>query len=951
MFRYFLLSGLLILFVFQSYSQSNLSQPCASDQYNDHMMHADPSFLINQLNAENHINSLKGGSLSTQSTVVTIPVVVHVVYNTSVQNISDARIQSQIDALNEDFRKLNADTVNVPAPFKHLVADSKIEFCLAQRDPAGNPTNGITRTFTNETSFTVDNKIKYTSQGGKDIWDRNQYLNIWVGNLGGSLGGYAQYPGGNAATDGVVVTYTVFGRDPYVGGVYNKGRVTVHEVGHWFNLRHLWGNGTCGDDYVNDTPIHTTANYLCPAFPKMSSCTGGDPNGELFMNHMDYTTDGCKAMFTEGQVTRMRANLLPGGFRYSLLSSMGCQPPTGTPVCNTPTNISATSITTTSAQLSWIGAGANSYNVRIRESGNSVWTTGTSSGAMVNATGLIAATQYDFEVQSVCTGLNSSWSGIYNFTTAGATCSAPTGLTANNITTTSAQLSWGSTGATSYNIQYRVNGTSTWTSTASTGATITISALTASTQYDFQVQSDCGGTLSSWSVVSNFATTVPTCNAPTGLSAGNTTNSSAQLVWISTGASSYNIQYKVNGTSTWTSTTSSGTSITLSLLTGSTQYDFQVQSDCGGTLSSWSAVSNFTTQNDCGSPNIINVDSLSFTSVIINWNNTTATSYELRYRKSGVSNWNSFTTIATSYYLSNLDTGTTYEFQLSSICNGINSNYSAPIIFTTLEPCQNPSSITLINVSQSTISIQWNITNAINYEVRFKPEGTATWFFAIANSHYVSLNGLIPDTPYEVQVKSLCNNINSNYSNIQLFQTDPECNEPQGVSVVQQNHNSVIVSWDNTSALQYEYRYKVSGTGSWSTGIVSINQIELANLIQPTTYDFEVRSICNTIDTSSYSQSFSFNSTISKIEETESFVTSVYPNPVWDILNIDCNDIGTIKVQIFNVLGVRVKEYNFNSHLDPIQISIHDLASGTYVVKIYSERYVRVHKIMKTAAL
>ncbi|MGI8893374.1 MAG: fibronectin type III domain-containing protein [Bacteroidia bacterium] len=537
MFRHFSISILSLLFFFQSYSQ--ILQPCATDIYNDQMMQADPSFAINLQNAENQV-SAKGGQLSTQSTVVTIPVVVHIVYNTTTQNISDAQVQSQIDALNEDFRMLNPDTGNVPAAFKPLVADAQVEFCLAQRDPQGNPTTGITRTSTNETSFTVDNKIKNTSQGGIDIWDRNQYMNIWVGPLGGSLGGYAQFPGGSAATDGIVVNVIVFGRAPYVGGAYSKGRVTVHEVGHWLNLRHLWGSGSCGDDLVNDTPIHAGANYGCPTFPKVSSCSGGNANGELFMNHMDYTADACKVMFSAGQVARMTAVLNPGGLRYSLLSSLGCQAPTGNPVCDTPTNISVSNITSTSAQLSWIGAGANSYNLRIRETGTSTWTPGTSSGAVINATGLTAATQYDFEVQSECTGLSRAWSGVDNLTTTGGTCNTPTGLTATNITTTSAQLNWNPTGATSYNIQYRVNGTSTWTPTTSSATSVSINSLASGTQYDFQVQSNCNGTLSSWSSVANFTTTTatPICNTPTGLTATNITTTSAQLNWNSTGASS-----------------------------------------------------------------------------------------------------------------------------------------------------------------------------------------------------------------------------------------------------------------------------------------------------------------------------------------------------------------------------------------------------------------------------
>jgi hypothetical protein len=142
--------------------------------------------------------------------IVKIPVVVHIVYNLPVQNISNAVVQSQIDVLNLDYRRLNADTVNTPAPFKPLGGDPQIEFVLAKRDPLGNPSIGITRTQTPVVNFYLGDSIKHTSLGGHDVWDRDKYLNIWICNLY-FTGGYASFPGGNAANDGVVIKYTIFG--------------------------------------------------------------------------------------------------------------------------------------------------------------------------------------------------------------------------------------------------------------------------------------------------------------------------------------------------------------------------------------------------------------------------------------------------------------------------------------------------------------------------------------------------------------------------------------------------------------------------------------------------------------------------------------------------------------------------------------------------------------------
>jgi hypothetical protein len=297
----------------------------------EYLIQQDPTILARMAQVEAqtqaYIEAQRHLPYQRTGNVITIPVVVHIVYRTTAQNISDAQVQSQIQVLNEDFRRLNADAVNTPSLFQSVAADAEIQFCLATRDPLGNPTNGITRTQTTKTSFSVyTDDVKYSSQGGKDAWPTDQYLNIWVCNLGGNVLGYAQFPnGGPAATDGVVIDYRYFGRGGSAQAPYNKGRTATHEVGHWLNLRHIWGDAQCGDDYVNDTPVQQGPNYGCPTFPKPSCGNTSD----MFMNYMDYTDDACMNLFTQGQKTRMRAVLAPNGFRASLTSSLGCSPPSG----------------------------------------------------------------------------------------------------------------------------------------------------------------------------------------------------------------------------------------------------------------------------------------------------------------------------------------------------------------------------------------------------------------------------------------------------------------------------------------------------------------------------------------------------------------------------------------------------------------------------------------------
>lgn len=396
---------------------------CGSMEHLHMMIQQDPTVQEAREDIERFTeNFIAGGGAENARAVITIPVVVHVLYNTAAQNISDAQIQSQINVLNADFRKLNADWSSTPSVFQSLVADAEVQFCLAQRDPNGAATTGIIRKSTTKTSFSTNDGIKYSSSGGDNAWPSSSYLNLWVGNISGGILGYAQFPGGAAATDGVVINYTAFGNTGTAAAPYNLGRTATHEVGHWLNLYHIWGDdgtGCTGTDNVGDTPNQADENYGCPSFPSVS-CSNG-PNGDMWMNYMDYTDDRCMYMFTAGQKARMQALFASGGSRYSLLSSLGCQAPSGT-ACGTPGSLSAGSLTQTSATLSW-GAvsGATSYNLQYKTSASGTWTTVSTTSASYALSGLTSATVYNFQVQAVCASGNSSYSAATSFTTASST--------------------------------------------------------------------------------------------------------------------------------------------------------------------------------------------------------------------------------------------------------------------------------------------------------------------------------------------------------------------------------------------------------------------------------------------------------------------------------------------------------------------------------------------------
>ncbi|MBB4956660.1 zinc metalloprotease [Micromonospora polyrhachis] len=257
--------------------------------------------------------------------VVHIPTVVHVVWSDPAQNITDEQVQSQLAVLNADFRRTNPDVTAVPPVWQSAPADARIEFALATTDPAGSPTTGITRTRTATAGFDTDDAVKSSTTGGADPWPTSSYLNIWVCQLNGGVLGYAQFPGGPEPTDGVVVLHSCFGTTGTATAPFDGGRTATHEVGHWLNLRHIWGDdgeGCNGDDFVADTPNQGGPNYGKPNWPTVS-CDNG-PDGDMFMNFMDYVDDNAMVMFTSGQTARMAACL--AGPRASLVADVAPSP-------------------------------------------------------------------------------------------------------------------------------------------------------------------------------------------------------------------------------------------------------------------------------------------------------------------------------------------------------------------------------------------------------------------------------------------------------------------------------------------------------------------------------------------------------------------------------------------------------------------------------------------------
>lgn len=323
-----------------SYAQVPTQRVCGTIQHHEYLKQTRPNYErdlseYNQM-IEQYLQDKAAGlnvnRTSGTSAIVTIPVVVHVVYNGAAENISDAQAASQVQVLNDDFAKLNSDAGNVTQPaFAAVAAGAQIRFCLAQRDPNGNATTGVVHKSTTAASFGTNDAVKSAASGGDNPWDVTKYVNIWVCDLSGTLLGYGEFPTGTISnTWGLVIDYAYAGSGGSATPPFNLGRTGTHEFGHCFNLLHIWGddNGACsGSDGCSDTPNQASEHY--GSFPvgstQTDACSGSSP-GTMWMNYMDYTDDGSMYMFTQQQVARMEAVVNTAPWNV-LQTSTACTPP------------------------------------------------------------------------------------------------------------------------------------------------------------------------------------------------------------------------------------------------------------------------------------------------------------------------------------------------------------------------------------------------------------------------------------------------------------------------------------------------------------------------------------------------------------------------------------------------------------------------------------------------
>jgi len=608
-----------------------------------------------------------------------------------------------------------------------------------------------------------------------------------------------------------------------------------------------------------DNPISLAINNIVP---RSAAVTWSNVSGAV-----SYTTEykllsasvwtGTKTVSTNRDTF-----ILSPGFTYNWRVSSNC---TGgvsaftqasfTSPCVDITGLTESNISGNSAVISWSAvSGVIGYSYEYKPSTSSTWSglVNTSSNS-INLTGLSSGLSYDWRVRSRCTANNSAFSQSGFSTTS--SCSVPGSLSSANISTNGVTLNWSTvSGASGYTIEYKLSTSSSWSgSTTSSTNTLSLTGLTAGSNYDWRVQSNCSGGNSSF-VQSNFTTS---CPVATGLTTSNLTSNSATVTWSAvSGATSYTVEYKLSTASSWTvaSTLSSNSLLISSLLSGST-YDWRLQTNCSTGNSSYSQ-SSFTT--NCANPTGLSSSNITNNSATISWNSITgATSYTIDYKLSSASTWiSASSTSSTSMVLTTLTSGASYVWRIQTNCSAGNSSF-IQAAFTT--NCPTPTNLSSSNLTSSSVNLNWTSASGANsYSIEFKLATDSTWTGTSTSGNSITLSGLSSGLDYDWRIKTNCGSSNSSFVQ-NAFTTD--CPIANNLSVSNILTNSVKIKWSAASGSKsYSYQYKLSSDTIWNNPLNSTDTTQtLSGLSSGASYDWRVKTNCKNINSNFGQSSFTTN--------------------------------------------------------------------------------------------
>lgn len=655
---------------------------------------------------------------------------------------------------------------------------------------------------------------------------------------------------------------------------------------------------------------------------------------------------------------------------------------TGTSSCTTPSSLSLSSATNTSITVTWSNTGASSYNLRYRKNGvlNFVSNILTNSYTI---TGLDEGTNYEWAVKSNCGAIQSNWSSNqYSSTTTNFTCGVPTGLSSSSITTNSAIVNWTDVGSISeYRVRYRLKGQSWQYFTDIDGGSKSLTGLLEARTYQWQVRMEC---LTDNSQMSDFSsektfTTLPsiTCEdkLPTNLTTSSLTFTSVTLNWDNMGAPNYSVRYRETGDLSWIYGSTSGNNYDLSGLNPSTQYDWQVASNCSvGDFEdeiNWTTTSNFTT-SQCSAPTSgFAVSNITNSSADIVWDGFAAPieGYRVKYQIKGSTVITEVDVVSPMTTITSLYSGTTYRYEVATKCtaDSISAYSISPVQarhqFNTTGPnaCSPPSSHSYNSVTSAGFTLTWVDGGEEAYDVSYVRTGitNAPWTVetAATNSSH-SVTNLDNGQKYYTRVRAVCNvsaGLISNWtSQVEIdLVGDGGCSPVSNYKDTLVTTNSATLKWDvNPDATEYNVRHRIKSTGEsvWTyvnSGIPS-NLYNMTGLTSDTVYYYEVRTVCGAL-TSSWTSPTSSFTTLSgarfgDYSSSEESLFSVYPNPTAGRINLVLPNTSPNNVLIINSLGQNVLEIWTNSLSEKIDLTQFD--KGIYYIKVSNSTTTEVQGVV-----
>jgi len=674
--------------------------------------------------------------------------------------------------------------------------------------------------------------------------------------------------------------------------------------------------------------------------------------------------------------------------------------------CNVPGNLSVSNITTSAATISW-GAvsGAFNYSVEYKLFTASTWTTmNPISLTSYNFSGLASGTTYDWRVKTNCTS-GTSGNIASSFSTTSPACNAPTDLISSNPSVSGVTLSWSAvSGAVNYRLEYKLTTSSTWILVSGTlsSATYNLSNLSASSNYDFRVRTNCASASSAYTA-SGFTTATPVCNPPSGLSTSSITANSASLNWSATsGAVGYTLEYKLSTSSTWITVSGnlSVTNYSLTLLNASSNYQWQIKTNCATGSSGFTAAS-FTTSAPplCNAPNGLSVSTITTSSANISWSPVSgAVNYTVEYKSNATSTWLAVPggQTTTSITLNGLNASATYDWRVKTNCSQGTSGYSTSSFSTaavTVPTCNAPGNLSVSGITANGATLNWgSAAGASNYSIQYKLSTVSTWISVsgtMTGSPY-SLSGLAAGSVYDWQVKSNCVSSSSTMTQSSFTTLSNAVNACPGSADVVENgtrtvapsislNNNILAkispSGDNdyfkfvlsTSSsiscsltnLPADYDLRIVNTVGTTVGLSQksnlTNEMVTINLNAGTYYarvygwgTANHATLCYTLKIQTGASATGSPESPSGLYSTNELITTVFPNPVQSELNFDIQGLNaSARVTVLDVQNKQLIQTVTKTNLNQLDVSY--LAPGFYILRVEDENKRRsTQKFMKT---